>query len=145
MPSNYETFWENQRFAVVGHTSERGFPQLTYDGLRQLGKTVYPVDPSVKSVLGDRAYADLDALPGPVDAIVLETPKEETAEWVRRAAKHGVKNVWIHQTRDTPEALREGRDNDLNVRHGNCAVMYVRPGPSLHGFHRFLWKRLGRY
>ena len=145
MASQRQTFWERDSFALVGHTGKRPFPKLTYNALKRSGKTVYAVDASIDEIEGDRTFADLGALPTPVEAVVLELPKEETAAWVAKAADAGIKAVWIHQMTDTPEALELARQRGLEVCAGNCAVMYVRPGLSAHAPHRWIWRALGRY
>ena len=145
MASNYETFWHNRSFAVIGHEARKNFPVLTYQGLKNQGKTVYAVDPSVREIEGDRAFADLACLPEKVDAVVLEVPKEETREWVARAAKAGIRDVWIHMQRDTPEALELAKENGLNVRSGSCAVMYLTRGFTYHSIHQWIMKVAGRY
>ena len=146
MTTHHERFWEHDRFAFVGNTEARGFPTLSYTELRaKPGKHVYAVDPSVPEVEGDRTYPDLASLPEPVDAIVIETPPEETASWVRRAAEAGIHDVWIHMGRETPEALDVARERGLDVRTGTCAVMYVKPGPSFHSLHKWINKALGKY
>ncbi len=145
MTSNYETFWQNDRFAVVGDKARRNYPILTYRGLKKLGKTVFPVDPSVEEVEGDHAYATLESLPAEVDAVVLEVPKEDTKDWVAKAADAGIKDVWIHMGRETSEAIALARDKGINARTGSCAVMYVKPEPSYHSIHRWIAKLTGKY
>ncbi len=146
MPSEREAFWtDHASFAVVGHTGGRAFPKLTYKGLRNSDKTVYAVDPGAREIEGDTAYPDLASLPAPVEAAVLEVPKEETADWVRRAADAGVRSVWIHQQTDTPEALEVAEERELKVYAGTCAVMYLTPGLSPHMFHRWVMKLGKKY
>ncbi len=145
MTSVYETFWENSSFAVVGHTAKKNFPHLTYRGLKKLGKVVFPVDPSVDEIEGDRAYANLEALPEKVDALVLEVPREETRDWIARAAAAGIKDVWIHMQRSTPEALALAKENGMNARSGTCAVMYLTPGLTYHSIHKWIMKMAGKY
>ena len=145
MPSNYETFFENERFAVVGDKAKQTFPVLTYRGLKKLGKTVFPIDPSVEEVEGDHAYTTLEGLPEKVDAVVLEVPKTDTRDWVAKVADAGIKDVWIHMGRETPEALSLAQDKGINARSGSCAVMYVKPELSYHSIHRWLMKRAGKY
>ena len=145
MASNYESFWENDSFAVVGNTARQNFPILTYRGLKNLGKSVFPVDPSVEEIESDRAYASLDSLPVKVDAVVLEVPKEDTRDWVAKAADAGVKDVWIHMGRETPEALELANDSGMNARTGTCAVMYVTPELSYHSIHKWVMKLAGKY
>ena len=145
MTSTYENFWDHDSFAVVGHSAKRKFPVLTYRGLRDLGKTVLPVDPSAQEIEGDDTYADLESLPQPVDAIVIEVPKEETREWVARAVDAGIRDVWIHMNTETPEALALADEKGLIARSGHCAVMYVTPGFTYHSLHKWMVKLANRY
>ncbi len=123
-----ETFWQHQRYAVVGHKTKKNFPELTYRGLKDSGKTVFAVDPSLDELDGDRVFHDLSELKDSVDGVVLEVPNEETRDWIKKAADLGIKDVWIHMNRDTPEALALAEERLINARHGTCAVMYVTPG-----------------
>jgi len=145
MSSNYEAFFDNGSFAVVGHRAARNFPLLTFRGLRRLGKVVFPVDPSATEIDGQRAYADLAQLPQRVDAVVLEVPREETRYWVARAAEAGIRDVWIHMNRETPEALALAMEKGLNIRSGRCAVMYVARPFTYHSVHKWLVKGAHRY
>jgi len=146
MPSSREDFWSHSSYAVIGDTrTSRKFPKLTYEGLKALGKKVYAVDPGGAALEGDTAYADLTALPEPVEAAVLEVPREETAAWVGRIADADIRDVWIHQQTDTPEALRLAKERGLRTEHGTCAVMYVRQGFSGHAFHRWIMKLTKKY
>jgi predicted CoA-binding protein len=145
MPSDYENFWTKSSYAVVGHTAKKGFPKITYGELKKSGKKVFAVDPSVEAIGGDKAYPDLASLPEKVEAVIIEVPKEETRGWVAKAADAGIANIWIHQRRDTPEALELAREKGLDVCHGTCAVMYVVPGFSYHSIHKWINKMLGKY
>lgn len=145
MASTYEEFWNHRSFAVVGDEAKKNFPRLTYRGLKQMGKTVFPVDPTAKQIEGDPVFADLAALPGKVDAVVLEVPREDARDWVARAADAGIRNVWIHMQRETPEALRLAEERNLQVCSGTCAVMYVTPGFTYHSIHGWLRKLAGKY
>jgi predicted CoA-binding protein len=145
MPSEYERFWTSPSYAVVGHSAKGDFPKITYRELKKSGKKVFAVDPGADIVERDKAYPDLAALPEKVEAVIIETPKEETGDWVARAADAGIRNVWIHMGCETPEALELARERGLNVRHGTCAVMYLIPGFSFHSIHKWINKLLGKY
>jgi predicted CoA-binding protein len=145
MPSDYERFWMNSSYAVVGHSARWDFPKLSYRKLRKSGKKVVAVDPSARTIEGDKAYPDLASLPEKVEAVVIETPKEETKDWMAKAADAGIRNVWLHMGCETPEALALGREKGLNVLHGTCAVMYLIPGFSFHSIHKWIAKLLGKY
>jgi len=145
MASNYETFFTLGSFAVVGHSKTKPFPMLSYRKLKKLGKTVYAVDPSTDSIDGDKAYANLAALPNPVDGLIVEVPKAETKDWVAAAADAGIKDVWVHMAHDTPEAVALAKDKGINLRTGTCAVMYLNPGLSYHSIHKLIMKATGKY
>ena len=70
-----ERFWDHESFAFVGHTAKRGFPTLSYRELRDQGRRVHAVDPSVDAIEGDPAHPDLASLPSPVEAVVPEVPR----------------------------------------------------------------------
>jgi predicted CoA-binding protein len=146
MPSEYENFWNKNSFALVGHSgSKRSFPRLTYIGLKKSGKTVYAVDAGGEQIEGDASYPDFASLPGTVEAAILEVPKEETKDWVARAADAGIKELWIHMKTDTPEAIELAKQKGMNVLHGTCAVMYVTPGITGHSIHKWIFQLLGKY
>ena len=145
MPSAYEEFWMNSSFAFVGHSAKKGFPEISYGEAKKAGKTVYAVDPSVEQIAGDKTYPNLQSLPAKVDAVVFEVPREETLDLVRQAAEAGIRNVWIHANRDTPEAVELARQKGLNVLTGACAVMYVKQGFSYHSLHKWVNRLLGKY
>jgi predicted CoA-binding protein len=145
MPESHQNFWSHSSYAVVGHSQASGFPKLTYQALKKQDKQVFAVDASVAEIDGDETVPDLASLPQAVEAVVLEVPKEETADWMTQAADAGITNVWIHMKRDTPEALAVGRERGLDVVTGTCAVMYLDEGFSAHGLHRWINKMIGRY
>ena len=144
MPSHFESFFEHQSFAVVGHSAKKPFPKLTYGGLKKAGKKVFAIDPSAETIEGDSAYADFEALPDEVEAVVIEVPREETLGWITKVAAAGIKDVWLHMSADTPEALELAKKEGLDVRHGTCAVQYV-DGGFPHSIHKLIRKVLGRF
>lgn len=145
MASVHEEFWTHQTYAVVGNSAQRKFPVLTYRALKAGNKTVYAIDPSNGDVDGDKAYPDFKYLPRTPDGVILELPKEETARWVRAAAAAGIKNLWLHQRTETPEALAVAKAAHMNVCTGTCAVMYNVSGLSAHTIHRWIRQAAKKY
>ena len=145
MPSNYEKFFNGDKFAVVGNSEKMSFPVLTYRGLKNLSKTVFPVDPKANDIDGDRVYRDLSDLPGQVDRVILELPKKEMESWIVKVSEAGIKDAWIHMGCDTKEAVKLAEEKGINLRTGTCAVMYVTPGPTYHSIHKWIMKILNKY
>lgn len=145
MPSNHETFFTLDRYGVVGRSQVKPFPLLSYRRLKALGKRVHAIDPSTDQIDGDPAYPDLAALPEPVEGLLIETPKAETRDWIAAAASAGIRDVWVHQGHETPEAVAVAEAHGINLRTGTCAVMYLDSGVSAHGLHKLIMKLIGRY
>ena len=147
MPSTREEFWKAASYAVIGDSrGSRGFPKRTCENLKKLGKTVYAVDPGRAAAPAEGMYPDLEGLPGPVEAAVLEVDKAQSAGWVQRVADEGISDLWIHQQTDTPEALRLAKESGLRTEHGTCAVMHTLQGfHGHHSCHRWLNKLAKKY
>lgn len=145
MASAHEAFWTHSSYAFVGHSAKKGFPHISYGEAKKQGKRVFAVDPSAEKIDGDKAYPDLRSLPEKVEAVVVEVPRGETLGVVRQAADAGIKDVWIHMNRETPEALAFAKEKGLNVLTGTCAAMYVTRGVSYHSIHKWVNKLLGKY
>ncbi len=145
MASAHEAFWTQSTFAFVGHAAAKGFPRISYTEAKRCGKKVFAIDPSVDEIDGDKTYPDLRSLPVKVDGVVVEVPREETLGVVRQAADAGIKNVWVHMNRHTPEAVEFAKQQGLNLLTGTCAVMYLTEGFSAHTIHKWLNKLLRKY
>lgn len=141
----YREFWKFNSYAVVGNSARKSFPKLTYGKLKELGKTVFAVDPGTPEGIDETIWPDLVSLPQKPDAVILELPKDETAAAVQQIIDAGIANVWIHQGCDTPEALELARKNQLILWHGTCAVMYLSSGFSMHAVHGWINKALGKF
>ena len=67
-------FLANKRIAVTGvsRKPENHGSNVVYKRLRERGYEVFAVNPNTDEVEGDRSYHDLRAIPGGVDAVVIE-------------------------------------------------------------------------
>ena len=145
MPTPHEQFWTQSSFAFVGHSAAKPFPTMSYGEAKKLGKKVFAIDASVPDIAGDKTFVDFSALPAKVEGAVLEVPREETERWVGLAADAGIKSVWIHMARETPEALALAKGRGVEVFTGSCAVMYLVKRPSYHSIHKWANKLAGKY
>jgi predicted CoA-binding protein len=146
MASDKARFFDSPSFVVVGNTVAKGFPVISYRNLRRMGKTVYPVDlGGAAQIEGDEAFASVDAIPGQVEAAILELPRSATMDGLRAVVDAGIRRVWFHQKSDTPEAVSFCRQNGVDFHTGGCAVMYTNDRLSYHSIHKGLWKMLRRY
>ncbi|MCC6801630.1 MAG: CoA-binding protein, partial [Anaerolineae bacterium] len=97
--------------AVVGHSDnpERTSYQIGRF-LKSVGYTVYPVNPAIESVDGDKAYATLADVPEPIDIVDVFRRSEYLAEVVDEAITVGAKVVWAQLGVSDPAAAQAGED-----------------------------------
>jgi predicted CoA-binding protein len=138
-------FLAHRRIAVTGvsHAPKGHGSNAVYTRLRERGYEVFAINPTVDTVEGDRAYRDLSAIPGGVDAVVIGTRPERARATVEEAAGLGVRSVWMHRAFGagsvSDDATRWGREHGMTVIDGGCPLMY---GPTSDGGHRFMCRML---
>jgi len=81
--------------AVVGHSDnpDRTSYQIAHF-LRRAGYTVYPVNPAVPEIEGQRSYASLAEVPEPIDIVNVFRRSEYLPAIVEAAIAVGAKTVW---------------------------------------------------
>lgn len=138
-------FTEPKEFAFIGISRDaKKFSRSVYKELAQKGYTMYPVNPHIESIDGVKCYKDVAELPSSVTHALFMTPKANTAGAVENAIHHGIKNLWIQQGAETPEALEIAREHGANIVYGRCIMMHTDP-TGVHKFHKFLSKLFGAY
>jgi uncharacterized protein len=145
METQNQLFFKATKFAVVGNSGEKPFPKLTFNKLNNSGKKAYPIDSSVPDIDGYATFNSFADLPEKVERAILELPKVETIDWLKKADEAGIKDIWIHMGRETPEAIQYASDHNINLRTGTCAVMYLTQGVTYHSLHKWISKLTGKF
>lgn len=124
-------FLAKKRIAVAGVSREVGGAHggnPVYVRLRERGYEVFAVNPSAEIVEGDVAYANLAAIPGGVEAVVIATHPDVAADVMKECIDLGVKNVWMHRGIGggsvSHEAAESGRAEGIAVIEGGCPLMF---------------------
>ena len=90
-------------------------------------------------VEGDRAYRDLHAIPGKVEAVVIGTRPEHAEETMRECDELGIKHVWMHRGPGagsvSERATAYGREHGISVIDGGCPCMF---GPTADFGHKMM-------
>jgi uncharacterized protein len=138
-------FIGQESLAVVGVSRQpKKFGTYAYNELKKRGYRVFAVNPQAESIEGDRCYPRLTALPEPVGGVVVVVPPNQTEQVVREAAAAGITRVWMQQGATSPEAVKFCEENGITEIHGECILMFAGKVESVHRFHRFVWKILGK-
>ncbi len=81
--------------AVIGHSDKPWRDSYRIGAyLRAVGYTVYPVNPNLQEVLGQRAYATLADLPHPVDIVDVFRAPQHLPGIVEEALAAGAGALW---------------------------------------------------
>jgi predicted CoA-binding protein len=85
-----------QTWAVVGLSGNRSREAWSIaQWLQQQGKRVVPVHPSAEDVLGEKGYATLTEVPGPVDIVDVFVRSDLAGAVVDEAIAIGAPAVWL--------------------------------------------------
>ncbi|MBI9034563.1 MAG: CoA-binding protein [Bacteroidales bacterium] len=134
-----EHFLRAGKIAIVGVSrNSKKFSNMVLRDLLLKGYAMHPVNQYVDQLEGVKCYQNLNELPADVNHLLIITPKSATTEIMKAVVGSKIKQVWIQQMSDTPEALEIARDNDIELIHGKCIFMFSDPVKGLHAFHRFL-------
>jgi uncharacterized protein len=110
-----------QTIAVVGLS---GNPEKVSYGVAQYlqghGYRIIPVNPTAAQILGEPAYADLLAVPHPVDVVQIFRRPEDVPPVVEQAVQIGARVVWMQEGIVNQEAAGAAAGAGLQVVMDRC-------------------------
>lgn len=111
-------------FAVVGVSSNpKKYGHQVYKDLKVAGYTVYPVNPHITDVLGDRCYHSLGELPEKPDVVDTVVPPEVTEKIVAECKELGIERVWMQPGSESKKAIDFCSRNGIKVVHDVCVMV----------------------
>ena len=122
---------EAKVIAVVGHSDNPGRTSYQIAGfLRDVGYTVYAVNPTIDEIDGEPVYASLADVPEPIDIVDVFRRSEYLSSVVDDAIAVGAKVVWAQLGVADPAAAAKGEAAGVAVIMNNCIkVTYLRTLP----------------
>jgi predicted CoA-binding protein len=90
--------------------------------MQSAGYRIIPVNPRETEVLGERAYATLDAVRDPVDIVDIFRRSEFVPEIVDAAIRIGAKCVWMQEGVVHEDAAAKARAAGLEVVMDRCIL-----------------------
>ncbi|HKK10118.1 MAG TPA: CoA-binding protein [Bacteroidales bacterium] len=132
--------------AMVGASrNKKKFGNQVLNELQSKGVNVLAVHSEAKEINGQPCFSSISELPSDVNHLFIAVQKDQTAGVVEEAAEKGIKNIWIQQMSDTPEAIKLADEKGLYLISKRCIFMYADPVKGVHKFHRTLNKLFGTY
>jgi uncharacterized protein len=112
-----------KHIAVVGLSSNTWRASYGVSRFMQtVGYHVIPVNPNETEVLGERAYATLDEVPGPIEIVNIFRRPEFVPEIVDAAIRRGAKVVWMQEGVVHHEAAQRARAAGMEVVMDRCIL-----------------------
>lgn len=88
--------------------------------MQEKGYRIIPINPRVKEVLGEKAYPNLAAVPGPVDIVNVFRRSEEVPGVVKEALALKPAAVWLQLGVISEEAAALAKDRGLPLVMDRC-------------------------
>ena len=118
-----DTLRSSHTIAVVGLSGKRFRPSFgVAQYLQRAGYRIIPVNPEETEVLGEKAYADLDAVPEPIDIVDIFRRSEYVPAIVEAAIRKGVRAVWMQEGVAHEDAARRAEAAGLSVAMDRCIL-----------------------
>ncbi|MCC6567116.1 MAG: CoA-binding protein [Chloroflexi bacterium] len=116
---------ENARvIAVVGHSDDPARDSYRIGRyLRDAGYVVYPVNPTLTEIDGERCYPDLASVPEPIDIVDVFRRAEFLPDIVRDAVRVDAGAVWGQFTVTHPEADRIAAETGIPLVMDRCILV----------------------
>jgi predicted CoA-binding protein len=110
-----------QRIAVVGLSPKSNRPSHgVAKALQEFGYTVVPVRPAVESVLGEKAYPDLYAIPGPIDMVDVFRAPEYIDPIVDACIELNIPALWLQDGVINEAAALRAQAHGITVVMDRC-------------------------
>jgi len=109
--------------AIVGESNDHYYSSYQVaQYLKQMGYTVYPVNPNIKKVDGDRSYPNLAAIPEPIDVVDVLRKPTHLDKIVDEATAVGAKVLWtqLDVVSATQEPERRALQAGMKVVSDRC-------------------------
>lgn len=114
-------------WAVVGATDNKEkFGYKIFKFLQKSGCQVYPVNPGVTEIDGNKCYDSLENLPEKPGAVNLVVPPKVGQQIMHDCAELGIKNVWLQPGADGDVVIATAKQLGLTVIHHACVMVELR-------------------
>jgi len=148
-PRPIADFLAARHIAVAGVSRQGNQPaNLIFRRLRDTGHDVFAINPRTTSVEGVTCYANLAAVPGPIEAVMVVTHPDAAPDIVREAVERGVRHVWFHRSFGTGSvsdaAVEACRARGIEPIVGGCPMMFCGSVDIGHACMRWWLQRRGR-
>ncbi len=140
-----DLFNHEKALAIAGVSYKPAkFGHVVYSAALKNGYTVIPINPKGGAIDGITCVESVSALDNQVNNLLIVTHKRDTEKVVKEAIAKGIKNIWIQNGCETPEAIEMAKSANINLVSKRCFLMYTNP-KGIHKFHQTISRWVGSY
>ena len=117
-----------KNIALVGASKDlKKTSSIVMKYLQNNGYKVYPVNPTIRGekILGEKVYAKVSEIDGPVDIIEVFRPSNEAVEIANEAVKIKAKVLWLQLDIKSPEAKKIAEANNIIYVENKCTKIEI--------------------
>ena len=109
--------------AVVGLSGKKFRPSYgVSEYMQRHGYRIIPVNPNETEVLGEKAYPNLESIPGNIDIVDIFRRSEFVPELVNEAIRVGARAIWMQEGVIHEAAAERARAAGLTVIMDRCIL-----------------------
>ncbi len=114
-----------KRIAVFGASerpNSKGYRILQH--LVSNGFHPLPINPRVSEIESSRCFGNLDEIPSPAQAALLNVNKDATLEILKSCKLHNIRTVWLEPGSETAAGCQYARENGIIALTGESFMNY---------------------
>ena len=144
--ANIKQFLDQKSIVVAGVSREgKNIGNSIFTEFKKKDQLIYQINPNADEINGEKCYRTFAELPEGITGAVLTVQPENSLGVVREAFSYGIKNLWMQLGSQSDEAIKFCEENQINYIADECIFMFAEPVESIHKFHRWFWKLIGKY
>jgi predicted CoA-binding protein len=120
------------------------FGNLLLRALRDRGTQIHPVHPDAELLEGLPCLHSVADVPAGVEGAVLVLKPAAVAAVLPDLAAAGIRQVWVQQGGESPQAGDRAMDLVIDLIQGHCLLMFLPEVAWVHRFHHRISAWMGR-
>ena len=120
-------------YAVIGVSKNpEKYGNIIYHDLQKAGYKVYPVNPTLTEIDGQKCYQALADLPIKPDVVDVVVPPEVALKIVQECKDLGLNKVWLQPGSESARVLEFCKENNFEILSGVCVMAERRKNWSIN-------------
>ncbi|MCB0749602.1 MAG: CoA-binding protein, partial [Ignavibacteriae bacterium] len=108
---------------VVGVSADKEkWGRKVYENLKNDGYKVYPINPNLEEIDGEKCYATLASIPLKIDCVMSVVPPQITEKIVAQMKELEIKKIWMQPGSESDDAIEFCKENKIEFIANACML-----------------------